>query len=154
MSPSRRTKSITSAMPKASSSSTPCVCASQNAPKNSDPPVTILPRGREKNFASSPPSGHNRSPPSGIIQQGRDGTMTTRVAIPLALLALGLAGCGTTPGDRGLSGAGIGAAGGAVAGALVGAPLVGAAIGAGAGAAAGAATSPSTIDLGTPVWER
>ena len=80
--------------------------------------------------------------------------MTTRVAIPLALLALGLAGCGTTPGDRGLSGAGIGAAGGAVVRAMVGAPLAGAAIGAGPGAAAGAATSPSTIDLGTPVWER
>jgi osmotically inducible lipoprotein OsmB len=80
--------------------------------------------------------------------------MTTRIAIPLTLLALGLAGCGTTPGDRGLSGAGIGAAGGAVVGAMVGSPLAGAAIGAGAGAAAGAATSPSTIDLGTPVWER
>lgn len=80
--------------------------------------------------------------------------MMTRIAFPLTLLALGLAGCGTTPGDRGLSGAGIGAAGGAVVGAMVGAPLAGAAIGAGAGAAAGAATSPSTIDLGTPVWER
>lgn len=80
--------------------------------------------------------------------------MMTRIALPLTLLALGLAGCGTTPGDRGLSGAGIGAAGGAVVGAMVGAPLAGAAIGAGAGAAAGAATSPSTIDLGTPVWER
>jgi len=63
-------------------------------------------------------------------------------------------GCGTTPGDRGLSGAGIGAAGGAVVGAIVGAPLAGAAIGAGAGAAVGAATSPSAIDLGKPVWEQ
>jgi osmotically inducible lipoprotein OsmB len=81
--------------------------------------------------------------------------MNTRITIPIiALAAIGLAGCGTSTGDRGLSGAGIGAAGGAVVGAIVGAPLVGAAIGAGAGAAVGAATSPSAIDLGKPVWER
>ena len=80
--------------------------------------------------------------------------MNMRIAIPVVAAALALAGCGTTPGDRGLSGAGIGAAGGAVVGAMVGAPLVGAAIGAGAGAAVGAATSPSAIDLGKPVWER
>jgi osmotically inducible lipoprotein OsmB len=81
--------------------------------------------------------------------------MKTRIAIPLCTIAaIALAGCGSTVGDRGLSGAGIGAAGGAVVGALVGAPLVGAAIGAGAGAAVGAATSPSAIDLGKPVWER
>lgn len=80
--------------------------------------------------------------------------MNTRIAIPLVAIAIGLAGCGTTTGDRGLSGAGIGAAGGAVVGAMVGAPLAGAAIGAGAGAAAGVATSPSQVDLGRPVWER
>jgi osmotically inducible lipoprotein OsmB len=77
-----------------------------------------------------------------------------RSLVVLALAGSMLAGCGTTPGDRGLSGAGIGAATGAVAGALVGAPLAGAAIGAGAGAAAGLATSPSTVDLGRPVWEQ
>jgi hypothetical protein len=80
--------------------------------------------------------------------------MTMRIAIPLVAVAIGLSACGTTPGDRGLSGAGIGAASGAVVGAIVGAPLIGAAIGAGAGAAVGAATSPSAIDLGKPVWER
>ena len=80
--------------------------------------------------------------------------MNMRIAIPLIATAIALAGCGTSPGDRGLSGAGIGAAGGAVIGAMVGAPLAGAAIGAGAGAVAGAATSPSAIDLGKPVWER
>jgi osmotically inducible lipoprotein OsmB len=37
---------------------------------------------------------------------------------------------------------------------LVGAPLAGAAIGAGVGAATGALTSPSSVDLGKPVWER
>lgn len=75
-------------------------------------------------------------------------------SLTLVVAALALSGCGETAGDRGLSGAGIGAAGGAVIGAMVGAPLVGAAIGAGAGAAAGVATSPSAIDLGKPVWER
>ena len=78
------------------------------------------------------------------------------VALKLSLLigVLALAACGNTTGDRGLSGAGIGAAAGAVGGALVGAPLAGAAIGAGAGGLTGALTSPSTVDLGKPVWER
>ena len=81
--------------------------------------------------------------------------MNTRIALPLVFAgAIALAGCGNTVGDRGLSGAGIGAAGGAVIGAMVGAPLAGAAIGAGAGAIAGAATSPSQVDLGKPVWEQ
>ena len=77
-------------------------------------------------------------------------SISTRAAI--VILALALAGCGTTVGDRGLSGAGIGAASGAVIGAIVGAPLAGAAIGAGAGAVAGAITTPSQVDLGKPVW--
>jgi hypothetical protein len=71
----------------------------------------------------------------------------------LTLAALVLSGCGTTPGDRAVSGAGIGAAGGAVIGAMVGMPATGAAIGAAAGATTGAATSPSTVDLGKPVWK-
>jgi osmotically inducible lipoprotein OsmB len=75
-----------------------------------------------------------------------------KLTVIVGLLALG--GCGHSVGDRGLSGAGIGAAAGAVGGAMMGAPLEGAAIGAGVGAAAGALTSPSTIDLGRPVWER
>lgn len=78
----------------------------------------------------------------------------TRSIIALAVAGATLAGCGTAPGDRGLSGAGIGAATGAVVGALVGAPLAGAAIGAGAGAAVGVATTPAQVDLGKPVWER
>jgi osmotically inducible lipoprotein OsmB len=72
----------------------------------------------------------------------------------LTIGVLALAACGESVGDRGLSGAGIGGAAGAVGGALVGAPLAGAAIGAGVGAATGALTSPSTVDLGKPVWER
>jgi osmotically inducible lipoprotein OsmB len=78
-----------------------------------------------------------------------------RLAIPLIVAAIALTGCGTSPGDRGLSGAGLGAAGGAVIGALVGGPvLAAAAIGAGAGAVAGLATSPSRVDLGKPIWDQ
>lgn len=78
------------------------------------------------------------------------------IALKLAVVfgVLALTACGETVGDRGLSGAGIGAAAGAVGGALVGAPLAGAAIGAGTGAAAGALTSPGAVNLGKPVWER
>jgi osmotically inducible lipoprotein OsmB len=69
--------------------------------------------------------------------------------------ALALSGCGTTTGDRGLSGAGLAAASGAVIGALVGGPvLAAAAIGAGAGAVAGIATKPSQVNLGRPVWDQ
>lgn len=63
-----------------------------------------------------------------------------------------LAGCGTNPGDRALSGAMIGAGSGAVIGAAAGNPAAGAAIGAAAGAVAGAATDPCTLNLGDPVW--
>ncbi|HEX3498818.1 MAG TPA: hypothetical protein VHT04_05795 [Stellaceae bacterium] len=73
--------------------------------------------------------------------------------LALAISLLALTACGQSVGDRGLSGAGIGGAAGAVGGALVGAPLEGAAIGAGVGAATGALTSPSTVDLGKPVWK-
>src|ERR1700722_4541313 len=83
----------------------------------------------------------------------REGEVMHRSLIALALAGVTLAACGTSTGDRGLSGAGIGAATGAVAGAMVGAPLEGAAIGAGTGAAVGAMTSPSAVDLGKPVWE-
>ena len=79
--------------------------------------------------------------------------MNNHFGLAVVLGAVLVSGCGTSPGDRGVSGAGIGAATGAVAGALVGAPLVGAALGAGAGAAIGATTAPSTVDLGRPVWQ-
>ncbi len=78
--------------------------------------------------------------------------MRISVAFFLAASVL-LAGCGQTPTDRALSGAGIGAAGGALVGALVGAPLIGALAGSTVGATAGAATDPSQIYLGQPVWK-
>jgi hypothetical protein len=71
----------------------------------------------------------------------------------LAVAALSLAACGTNPGDRAVSGAGLGAASGIVVGAIVGAPLLGAAaIGAGAVALTGAVTNPKVINLGQPPW--
>jgi hypothetical protein len=68
--------------------------------------------------------------------------------------ALGLAACGTTPGDRALSGAGIGALGGAAIGSLSGDAGTGAVIGGVAGAAVGAVTSPDDVYLGEPLWKR
>jgi len=60
----------------------------------------------------------------------------------LVVAGVSLAGCGTSTGERALSGAGIGAGAGIVSGALFGIPVAGAAIGAVAGAGVGAATTP------------
>jgi len=80
----------------------------------------------------------------------RHSTLAFAVA---ACLALGA--CGTNPGDRGLSGAGLGAGAGAVVGALAGGPILGAAlIGGAAGAVAGVLTDPNKINLGNPPWDR
>ena len=62
-----------------------------------------------------------------------------------ALLLVALAGCGTTGGERAVSGAGLGALGGYA----VGAPAIGAI----SGAAAGAFTESDDIDLGEPIWD-
>jgi hypothetical protein len=60
------------------------------------------------------------------------------IAIPMILAAtVGLAGCGTTTGQRSGSGALMGAAGGAVIGSLSGNAGAGALIGAGTGAVGG-----------------
>ena len=67
--------------------------------------------------------------------------------LSIVLLASALlAGCGTTPGDRGLSGAALGAGIG-----VVGGPpgmVVGGAIGAGVGMV----TKPEDVNLGRPAW--
>ena len=63
-----------------------------------------------------------------------------------------LAGCGTDPGERAVSGAMVGAAGGAAIGAAAGNPALGAAVGAVGGAVIGAATDPCDLNLGDPVW--
>jgi hypothetical protein len=66
---------------------------------------------------------------------------------PLLLAATMLTACGTATGDRGLSGAGMGAAIG-----IIGGPpgmVVGAAVGAGAAMV----TSPRQVNLGPPPWK-
>jgi osmotically inducible lipoprotein OsmB len=79
--------------------------------------------------------------------------MSLRYNLLATAVAVGLAACGTTPGDRAVSGGAIGAGAGAVAGALGGSPLTGAVLGGAVGAAAGGLTSPNTIDLGRPAWQ-
>jgi osmotically inducible lipoprotein OsmB len=75
------------------------------------------------------------------------------IGVVLVPLAVGLGGCGYSPGDRALSGGLIGAGGGAAIAGIAGAnPLVGAAIGGGVGALGGALTSGNDINLGRPIW--
>jgi hypothetical protein len=77
---------------------------------------------------------------------------TVSAFIAVAVL---VAGCGSTPEDRGISGAGLGAAGGAIVGALTSVSVFhGALIGAIVGGVAGVATDKSTLDLGEPAWKR
>ena len=66
----------------------------------------------------------------------------------VAASLLALSACGTTPGCRAVTGAGLGAAGGAVLGAIGGNPLLGAAAGAVAGGAVGGLTSPNQVNAG------
>jgi hypothetical protein len=76
--------------------------------------------------------------------------------VPATLLATAflLSACGSSTGDRGLSGAGIGAAAGTAVGAVTGLGIIeGALIGAGAGGLTGALTDEDTINLGKPWWE-
>lgn len=56
-----------------------------------------------------------------------------------------LGACGTTPEERGVTGAGVGALGGA----LVGAPATGALV----GGATGLFTDEDDLDLGEPIWD-
>jgi osmotically inducible lipoprotein OsmB len=76
----------------------------------------------------------------------------TALRAALGVVLLALVGCGYSPGDRAISGAGIGAGVGAVGGWMVGAPLEGALIGGAVGAGTGALTSPRQVNLGRPIW--
>jgi osmotically inducible lipoprotein OsmB len=73
-------------------------------------------------------------------------------AIGAVAATLALAACGTTPGDRAVSGGLIGAGTGAVVGSLSGNAGAGAVIGGLGGAAVGALTDPCTLNLGDPWW--
>jgi hypothetical protein len=72
--------------------------------------------------------------------------------VVLCVAGITLAGCGTNPGDRGLSGGLLGAGTGAAIGAIAGNAATGALIGGLGGAAIGVLTSPDVIDLGKPAW--
>ena len=74
------------------------------------------------------------------------------LALALTISASTLAACGSSTGDRAISGGGIGAGVGALGGFLVGAPLEGALIGGAVGAGAGALTNEKHINLGKPIW--
>jgi peptidoglycan hydrolase-like protein with peptidoglycan-binding domain len=70
-------------------------------------------------------------------------------------LALSVSGCGTTPEDRAVSGAGLGAGAGAVVGALTGLTVLeGAALGGVAGGLTGVLTDANRVNLGAPVWKQ
>jgi peptidoglycan hydrolase-like protein with peptidoglycan-binding domain len=87
-------------------------------------------------------------------QKTAHGKTALRGTAVAAALALGLAACGTAPGERGLTGAGLGAATGAVVGVASGglSVLAGALIGAAAGGTIGALTTKDQINLGEPFW--
>ena len=72
----------------------------------------------------------------------------------LSLSALLLTGCGSSPGDRGLSGGLLGAGTGAAIGSLAGSAGTGALVGGLGGAAIGLLTSPDVINLGPAPWNR
>lgn len=73
-------------------------------------------------------------------------------SLAMAMAAITLAGCGTMPGDRALSGGLLGAGTGAAIGSLAGSAGEGALIGGLGGMAIGALTSPDALNLGEPPW--
>jgi osmotically inducible lipoprotein OsmB len=81
--------------------------------------------------------------------------MRMRMAGLSLALAMCLTACGSTQEDRGLSGAGIGAAAGAVVGAVTGLSIVeGVLIGAAAGGVTGLVTDKNQVNLGEPAWKK
>jgi peptidoglycan hydrolase-like protein with peptidoglycan-binding domain len=77
-----------------------------------------------------------------------------RTIVPAAA-CVALVACGTTPTDRTLGGAGVGAAAGAAVGAISSLSLLqGTLIGATAGALTGVLTDANTINLGRPPWTK
>jgi osmotically inducible lipoprotein OsmB len=79
-------------------------------------------------------------------------TKQLAISVFVISIALGLAGCGYSPGSRALSGGAIGAGAGSIIGAVTGlGPAGGALIGGAAGAIGGAVTNPRAINLGRPL---
>lgn len=80
-------------------------------------------------------------------------TWIKSAALPLVLVSsLTLSGCGTTRGDRTVSGGLLGAGTGALIGSLYGNAGKGLIIGGLGGALVGAATNPNMVNLGDPPW--
>jgi len=80
--------------------------------------------------------------------------MFARSGCSILFAGLVLSGCGTTPGDRAVSGGFLGAGTGAAIGAIAGEAGLGALSGGLAGLAIGALTSPSVLNLGPPPWRQ
>ncbi|MFO1436239.1 MAG: peptidoglycan-binding domain-containing protein [Gammaproteobacteria bacterium] len=82
--------------------------------------------------------------------------MQKRMVVIFTVVAMAsLNGCGSAPGERAASGAGIGAGAGAILGAVTGMTVVeGAVIGAAAGGLTGALTREDQINLGRPAWKQ
>jgi hypothetical protein len=79
--------------------------------------------------------------------------MCSKTGLALAFMAsISLAACGTTPGDRAVSGGLLGAGTGALIGSVAGSAGKGALIGGLGGALLGAVTSPSNLYMGEPPW--
>jgi osmotically inducible lipoprotein OsmB len=74
------------------------------------------------------------------------------VALVLAMGA-GLSACGSSKGERAITGGALGAGAGAVGGALLGSPAAGAVVGGATGAATGALTDKDDINFGKPIWK-
>jgi osmotically inducible lipoprotein OsmB len=71
----------------------------------------------------------------------------------LATVSVLMSACGTSPGERGVSGGLLGAGAGAAVGAAFGNAGAGALIGGAAGAATGALSDPCSLNLGSPFWK-
>lgn len=114
--------------------------------------------GRIRTTYEYRPDGAAHGPLSEAVQPvasdtSRSAHLLRQLVGVVALAAL--VGCGSMPGERAVSGAGIGAGAGAALGAVTGMGVgTGAAIGAAAGAAAGGLTKKKQVDLGEPVWKR
>lgn len=74
--------------------------------------------------------------------------------VTLLSASVALGGCGTTQGDRMLSGGLLGAGTGALIGSVTGSAGKGALIGGLGGMAIGALTRPHDLNLGEPAWRR
>jgi osmotically inducible lipoprotein OsmB len=71
----------------------------------------------------------------------------------IVAMGAGLSACGSSKGERAITGGALGAGAGAVCGALLGSPAAGAVVGGAAGAATGALTDKDDINFGKPIWK-